>query len=54
MPAYVVFPDATLRELATRRPGSLQELSTVGGVGEKKLEAFGEALLDVLRAHADA
>ncbi|MFC0680490.1 DNA helicase RecQ [Lysobacter korlensis] len=54
VPAYVVFPDATLRELATRRPASLQDLSTVGGVGEKKLEAFGEALLDVLRAHVDA
>jgi ATP-dependent DNA helicase RecQ len=52
VPAYVVFPDATLRELATRRPASLQELSTVGGVGEKKLEAFGEELLGVLREHA--
>ena len=54
VPAYVVFPDATLRELATRRPGTLHELSAIGGVGEKKLEAFGEALLGVLREHADA
>jgi ATP-dependent DNA helicase RecQ len=54
VPAYVVFPDATLRELATRRPGSLQELSGIGGVGEKKLEAFGEELLGVLREHAGA
>jgi ATP-dependent DNA helicase RecQ len=54
VPAYVVFPDATLRELAIRRPSSLGELSGIGGVGEKKLEAFGSELLDVLRGHDGA
>jgi ATP-dependent DNA helicase RecQ len=51
VPAYVVFPDATLRELATRRPASIEELGRIGGVGEKKLEAFGEELLSLLGTH---
>ncbi|MCZ7431743.1 DNA helicase RecQ [Streptomyces sp. WMMC1477] len=48
IPAYVVFHDATLREIATRMPGSLTELGSVGGVGENKLAKFGQAVLDVL------
>jgi ATP-dependent DNA helicase RecQ len=54
VPAYVVFPDATLRELATRRPSSLEDLAGIGGVGEKKLEAFGNELLGVLGEHGDS
>ncbi len=48
VPAYVIFHDATLREIATVRPGSLEELSTVGGVGEAKRAKYGEAVLTVL------
>ncbi|WP_026455376.1 DNA helicase RecQ [Saccharomonospora iraqiensis] len=48
VPAYVVFHDATLREIATRRPASLSELGEVGGVGESKLARYGERVLDVL------
>ncbi|WP_438292319.1 DNA helicase RecQ [Streptomyces sp. HUAS TT7] len=48
VPAYVIFHDATLREIATVRPGSLDELGTVGGVGEKKLATWGEGVLSVL------
>ena len=48
VPAYVVFHDATLRELAVRRPTSLEGLGTVTGVGEAKLAKYGESLLEAL------
>ncbi len=48
VPAYVVFHDATLRELAVRHPTSLEELGTVTGVGEAKLARYGDRLLEVL------
>src|SRR5690606_21775013 len=46
VPAYVIFHDATLREIARRDPRSLDELSDVHGVGVRKLEAYGESLLE--------
>jgi ATP-dependent DNA helicase RecQ len=49
VPPYVVFHDATLREMAAARPSSLAELGEIGGVGARKLEAYGEAFLGVLR-----
>ena len=49
VPPYVVFHDATLREMAARRPASLREMGTVPGVGAKKLEAYGEAFLAAIR-----
>ncbi|KIA63830.1 DNA helicase RecQ [Nocardia vulneris] len=48
VPAYVVFHDATLREIAARKPSSLTELGSVGGVGENKLAKYGEGVLEVL------
>ncbi|WP_298461982.1 DNA helicase RecQ [uncultured Cellulomonas sp.] len=48
VPAYVVFHDATLRDIATRRPGSLEELGSVSGVGATKLERYGPGLLEAL------
>ncbi|MEU3774915.1 DNA helicase RecQ [Streptomyces sp. NPDC032472] len=48
VPAYVVFHDATLREIATRLPGSVEELSGVNGVGEAKLAKYGEGILEAL------
>jgi len=48
VPAYVVFHDATLREIATRVPTTLDELSTVSGVGVAKLEKYGPRLLEAL------
>ncbi len=50
VPAYVVFHDATLREIVTGKPSSLSELGTVSGVGEAKLEKYGQKLLDTLAA----
>ncbi|MGW5244178.1 DNA helicase RecQ [Streptomyces sp. NPDC004129] len=48
VPAYVIFHDATLREIATARPTTVAELGTIGGVGEKKLATYGEGVLGVL------
>ncbi|MEV7384883.1 DNA helicase RecQ [Streptomyces sp. NPDC091215] len=48
VPAYVIFHDATLREIVSRWPESVAELGTVGGVGEKKLMTYGEGVLGVL------
>lgn len=49
VPAYVVFPDATLIEIGRSAPASLSELGAVSGIGEKKLEHYGEAVLSVVR-----
>ncbi len=51
LPPYVIFHDATLREMASRRPATLSELGEIGGVGAKKLEAYGERFLDTIRRH---
>ncbi|MFJ3766476.1 DNA helicase RecQ [Streptomyces sp. NPDC090082] len=48
VPAYVVFHDATLREIATRMPATVEELGTVGGVGEAKLTKYAEGVLEAL------
>ncbi|GAA3088547.1 DNA helicase RecQ [Streptomyces roseofulvus] len=52
VPAYVVFHDATLREIATTLPTTVAELGTVGGVGEAKLAKYGESLLEALAEFA--
>ena len=48
LPAYVVFHDATLAEMARDQPGSLDALGGISGVGAKKLEAYGREILRVL------
>ncbi|MFO6420517.1 DNA helicase RecQ [Hylemonella sp. W303a] len=50
LPAYVIFHDATLAEIARRQPRSLDALQEIGGIGARKLDAYGE---DVLRVCAD-
>ena len=50
VPAYIVFGDATLRAVAVARPSSLGDLDGITGIGAKKLEAYGEALLAVVAA----
>ena len=52
VPPYVVFHDATLRELASRRPTSLSALLEIPGIGEKKAEVYGAALLDEIGREA--
>jgi len=49
VPAYVVFPDRTLAEIAVRRPRTLAALADVRGVGPAKLEKYGERFLAVIR-----
>ncbi|MPQ97488.1 DNA helicase RecQ [Modestobacter sp. I12A-02628] len=48
IPAYVVFHDATLRQIATEAPADLAALGTISGVGAAKLEKFGPQVLDAL------
>ncbi|TDV34534.1 DNA helicase RecQ [Actinophytocola oryzae] len=48
VPAYVIFHDATLRQIATDLPTSLAELGRISGVGENKLAKYGEPLLEAL------
>ena len=49
VPPYVIFHDATLREIAAKRPAGLDALGEVGGVGARKLAAYGEAFLRVVK-----
>jgi len=49
LPAYVVFHDATLLQMAQRAPATLDALAGISGVGAKKLDAYGNAILKVLR-----
>ncbi|WP_087132998.1 DNA helicase RecQ [Microbacterium esteraromaticum] len=51
VPAYIVFGDATLRALAEHRPASVGALGGISGIGEKKQDAYGEAVLAVIAAH---
>jgi ATP-dependent DNA helicase RecQ len=48
VPAYVIFHDKTLIELADRRPQSFEEMLEINGIGESKLKKFGQTLLDVI------
>ncbi len=48
MPAYMIFPDRTLIEMAETRPATLDQMARVSGVGAKKLESYGQAFLEVI------
>lgn len=48
VPAYVIFHDATLREIARATPASIDELRQVSGVGEKKLDSYGEQIIQLV------
>nr|WP_309502440.1 DNA helicase RecQ [uncultured Roseovarius sp.] len=52
VPAYVVFNDRTLIEMAETRPANLDEMARIGGVGAKKLEQYGDAFLAVINGEA--
>ena len=51
MPPYVIFHDSTLREMAEQRPTSLTELGHISGVGQRKLDAYGDAFLAAIRPY---
>jgi len=52
LPAYIVFGDATLRDLARKRPSTPEELLRVSGIGLKKLDQYGEQVLDEIRKYS--
>ena len=48
VPAYVIFHDATMREIAKMKPGNLDDLRNVSGVGERKLESYGKEIVSLI------
>lgn len=48
VPAYIIFTDRTLIEMAETRPMTLDEMARIGGVGAKKLDSYGQAFLEVI------
>ncbi|WCT73292.1 DNA helicase RecQ [Sphingomonas naphthae] len=50
VPPYVIFHDATLRDMAAAKPRTLAELGRLGGVGERKLAAYGQPFLEAIRS----
>jgi ATP-dependent DNA helicase RecQ len=49
VPAYVIFHDATLAEIAAKRPATLTQLRAISGVGPKRLERYGAEVLAALK-----
>ena len=54
VPAYIIFNDRTLIEMAEQRPNNLDEMAQIGGVGAKKLEKYGDDFLTVITGEAEA
>jgi ATP-dependent DNA helicase RecQ len=52
MPPYIIFNDASLREMAQRQPKTLPEFSTIVGVGQSKLAKYGDQFVELIRARA--
>lgn len=50
VPAYVIFSDASLMDMARKRPGDRSQMLSVSGVGDVKFDRYGEAFLDIIRA----
>lgn len=53
LPAYTVFHDSTLREMATRLPQTPEEMLTISGIGQAKLEKYGEIFLEEIRKYRE-
>ena len=51
VPSYVIFHDKTLREMATIKPSSLDDLAQVHGMGERKMERYGRVFLEVIEQY---
>ncbi len=52
VPAYVIFHDATLAEMVERQPQTIEQLGRISGIGERKLESYGSAFLEVILEHS--
>jgi ATP-dependent DNA helicase RecQ len=51
LPAYVILHDSTLAELAREMPHDLEQLAGISGMGTRKIERYGDALMAVIRRH---
>jgi ATP-dependent DNA helicase RecQ len=49
MPPYIIFNDASLRDMAERQPTSLEEFATIAGVGQAKLARYGHQFVELIR-----
>ncbi|MEQ6249675.1 DNA helicase RecQ [Sulfitobacter sp. HNIBRBA3233] len=54
VPAYIIFTDRSLIEMAERRPATLDDMARISGVGAKKLDSYGAAFLEVINGAAEA
>ncbi len=54
VPPYVIFADATLRELSSRRPSKLERMRSIYGIGDAKLRDFGQRFLNLIIEHCQA
>jgi ATP-dependent DNA helicase RecQ len=54
VPAYIVFSDATLRDMCRKKPASLIQFSAINGVGQVKLEKYGEVFTELIQKHINA
>ncbi len=54
MPPYIIFNDASLRDMAQRQPTTLQEFSTIVGVGQAKLARYGGQFVELIRQRSQA
>ncbi|WKZ29345.1 MAG: ATP-dependent DNA helicase RecQ [Patescibacteria group bacterium] len=52
VPPYMIFGDVSLKQMAAMRPKNRQEFAEISGVGQKKLEMFGETFMDAIRSYA--
>ena len=52
VPAYIVFSDATLRDMCNKRPQDEEQMLAISGVGKYKMDKYGEAFLTALREYA--
>ncbi|MCL2062040.1 MAG: DNA helicase RecQ [Firmicutes bacterium] len=53
VPAYIVFHDAALQEMAAQKPSTLEAFSMISGVGTKKLEAYGHRFIECIKKYLD-
>ena len=51
IPPYVIFHDATLVEMIQQRPQRVEDLLQISGIGQAKLEKYGQIFLDILHQH---
>ncbi|HWQ92609.1 MAG TPA: HRDC domain-containing protein, partial [Clostridia bacterium] len=51
LPAYIIFSDVSLRQMARQYPSNASEFARISGVGERKLNEFGEAFLAEIALH---